>query len=239
MGGRQLAGIARILVVDDDPRYLRLIRVNLEASGYEVIAAANGTRAVELAASEAPDLVLLDVMMPDKDGYQACREIRAFSVVPIVMLTALGQTEDVVRGLDAGADDYIAKPFSAQELLARMRARLRRTPDGPLETGSVHRVGDVELDLARQRLFVRGAEVKLTPTEYRLLSELMTHAGRVLVPSHLLERVWGSAENEPQLLWQAVHRLRRKIELDPAEPTHIHTRPGIGYIFLAGVPDDA
>jgi len=152
------------------------------------------------------------------------------------MRTALGRTENVVQGLDAGADDYIAKPFSAQELLARIRARLRATARathaGAGQNQGVRRVGDVELDLVSQRLFVRGEEVHLTPTEHRLLSELMTHAGRVLVPSLLLERVWGSENNDPQVLWQAVHRLRRKIESDPSEPVYIHTRPGIGYIFL-------
>jgi two-component system, OmpR family, KDP operon response regulator KdpE len=224
---------SRILVVDDKPRYLRLIEVNLKASGYEVITTDNGASAVELAATATPDLILLDIMLPRKDGYQACREIRAFSTVPIIMLTALGQTNDVVKGLNAGADDYICKPFSAQELLARIRARLRRVyqiPEREIET--VYRMGGIELDLSRQRLFVRGDEVHLTPTEYRLITELATNAGRVLVPGYLLEHVWGSEGNEPQLVWQAIHRLRRKIELDPGDPVYIQTRPGIRYIFL-------
>ena len=149
------------------------------------------------------------------------------------MLTALGQTEDVVRGLNAGADDYICKPFSAQELLARIRARLRRVRQTPQqEAETVYRIGGAELDLTRRRLFVRGEEVQLTPTEYRLITELMTNAGRVLVPGYLLEQVWGSEDNEPQLVWQAIHRLRRKIEPDPGDPVYIQTRPGIGYIFL-------
>jgi two-component system KDP operon response regulator KdpE len=220
-------------VVDDKPRYLRLIEVNLKASGYEVITTDNGASAVELAATETPDLILLDIMLPQKDGYQACLEIRAFSAVPIIMLTALGQTDDVVRGLNAGADDYICKPFSAQELLARIRARLRRVYQIPQqEAETVYRMGGVELDLTRRRLFVREEEVHLTPTEYRLITELITNAGRVLVPGYLLEHVWGSEENEPQLVWQAIHRLRRKIERDPGNPVCIQTRPGIGYIFL-------
>ncbi|MCJ7551080.1 MAG: response regulator transcription factor [Anaerolineae bacterium] len=227
------AGQSRILVVDDKPRYLRLIKVNLEASGYEVITTDNGAGAVDLAATETPDLILLDIMLPHKDGYQACREIRAFSGVPIIMLTALGQTDDVVKGLNAGADDYICKPFSAQELLARIRARLRRVHQTPQqETETVYRIGGAELDLTRRRLFVRGDEVHLTPTEYRLVTELISNAGRVLVPGYLLEQVWGSEENEPQLVWQAIHRLRRKIERDPSDPVYIQTRPGIGYIFL-------
>lgn len=224
---------SRILVVDDKPRYLRLIKVNLEASGYQVITADNGASAVELAATETPDLILLDIMLPHKDGYQACREIRAFSAVPIIMLTALGQTDDIVRGLNAGADDYIPKPFSAQELLARIRARLRRAHQvSQHEIETVHRIGGVELDLTRKRLFVRGEEVHLTPTEYRLIVELVTNAGRVLIPGYLLEQVWGSEDNGPQLIWQAIHRLRRKIERDPANPVYIQTRPGIGYVFL-------
>ena len=227
------SGQSRILVVDDKPRYLRLIEVNLKASGYEVITTDNGASAVELAATETPDLILLDIMLPQKDGYQACREIRAFSAVPIIMLTALGQTDDVVRGLNAGADDYICKPFSAQELLARIRARLRRVYRIPQqEAETVYRMGSVELDLTRRRLFVREEEVHLTPTEYRLITELIINAGRVLVPGYLLEHVWGSEENEPQLVWQAIHRLRRKIEPDPGDPVYIQTRPGIGYIFL-------
>ncbi len=224
----------RILVVDDEARYVRLIRVNLEASSYEVITAEDGSEAVELAAEKQPDLILLDIMLPRMNGYAACAEIRRFSNVPIIMLTALGQTVDIVKGLDAGADDYICKPFSAQELLARIRARLRRSGLEPDDVEAVREVGDIRLDLASHRLYVRGEEVHLTPTEFRLLAELVTHAGRVLVPSYLLERVWDTQQDEPHLLWQTVHRLRQKIEQDPTNPEHIQTRPGIGYIFLAG-----
>lgn len=224
----------RILVVDDEARYVRLIRVNLEASGYEVITAEDGSEAVALAAEKQPDLILLDIMLPRMNGYTACAEIRRFSSVPIIMLTALGQTVDIVKGLDAGADDYICKPFSAQELLARIRARLRRSGLEPDDVEAVREVGDIRLDLASHRLYVRGEEVHLTPTEFRLLAELVTHAGRVLVPSYLLERVWDTQQDEPHLLWQTVHRLRQKIEQDPTNPEHIQTRPGIGYIFLAG-----
>lgn len=224
----------RILVVDDEARYVRLIRVNLEASGYEVITAEDGSEAVELAAEKQPDLILLDIMLPRMNGYAACAEIRRFSNVPIIMLTALGQTVDIVKGLDAGADDYICKPFSAQELLARIRARLRRSGLEPDDVEAVREVGDIRLDLASHRLYVRGEEVHLTPTEFRLLAELVTHAGRVLVPSYLLERVWDTQQDEPHLLWQTVHRLRQKIEQDPTNPEHIQTRPGIGYVFLAG-----
>jgi len=223
----------RVLVVDDEPRYVRAIKVNLEASGYSVITASEGETAVKLAANQAPDLVLLDVRMPGWDGYEVCRRIREFSSVPIIMLTALAEAADKVKGLDVGADDYVTKPFSADELMARVRAALRRVDlDRRPETRANFESGDLLLDFEQQRVFVRGEEVKLTATEYRLLFELVQGAGRVLVPSYLLENVWGIGYvGENRLLWQAVHRLRRKIERDPQQPDLIQTRPGIGYIF--------
>jgi DNA-binding response OmpR family regulator len=222
-----------ILVVDDEPRYIRAIQINLEASGYEVITARDGQTAIELAAGEEPDLILLDIRMGGLDGYEVCRRIREFSAVPIIMLTALAEDADKVAGLDVGADDYVTKPFSADELLARVRAVLRRVElSERQDPSSTFQAGDLLVDLARQRVFVRGQEVNLTPTEYRLLCELVRQAGRVLVPEYLLEKVWGIGyEGENRLLWQAVHRLRRKIEHDPRNPRHIQTRPGIGYVF--------
>ncbi|NIO69846.1 MAG: response regulator [Anaerolineae bacterium] len=226
-------GKVRILVVDDEPRYVRAIQINLEASGYEVLAARDGQTAIELAASEEPDLILLDIRMLGLDGYEVCRRIREFSAVPIIMLTALAEDADKVKGLDMGADDYVTKPFSADELLARVRAVLRRVElserQNPCPT---FQAGDLLVDFARQRVFAFGQEANLTPTEYRLLCELVRQAGRVLVPEYLLEKVWGMGyEGENHLLWQAVHRLRRKIERDPRNPKYIQTRPGIGYVF--------
>jgi DNA-binding response OmpR family regulator len=223
---------ARILVVDDDPRYVKLVRVNLEPSGYEVVTANTGQMAIDLAAERDLDLILLDIMMPGLDGYQTCKEIRRFSQVPVIMLTALGHTDSLVRGLDAGADDYIAKPFSAQELLARIRALLRRAEINSGEEPPDHRPRRVTLDTASHRVYVRGEEVHLTNTEYRLLSELVTHAGRVLVQSYLLDRIWDADEGAAHLLWQTIHRLRQKIEPDPSDPQFIQNRPGIGYIYL-------
>jgi len=224
---------AHILVVDDEARYVRAIRFNLEASGYEVTTAQDGETAIALVGDGAPDLVLLDVKMPGMDGLEVCRRIREFSAVPIIMLTALAQDTDKVKGLDTGADDYVTKPFSAEELLARVRAALRRADLGRHpETPPLFEAGDLRVDFARQRVFVSDQEVDLTPTEYRLLSELVRQAGRVLVPEHLLAKVWGVGyEGETSLVWQAIHRLRRKIEPDAKSPQYIQTKPGIGYIF--------
>lgn len=223
----------RILVTDDEPKYVRALQVNLEASGYEVLTAQDGLAAVELAASERLDLIMLDIKMPGLDGYETCRRIREFSAVPIIMLTALAEDADKVKGLDAGADDYVTKPFSADELLARVRAVLRRAElSGQKEDQLTFQAGDLMVDFAQRRVFITDQEVDLTPTEYRLLCELVKQPGRVLVPEYLLEKVWGVGyEGETRLLWQAIHRLRQKIERDPRNPEYIHTKPGIGYIF--------
>ena len=222
-----------VLVVDDEPRYVRAIQVNLEASGYEVLTASTGQQAVEAAASSDPDLILLDIRMPGLDGYQTCQQLREFSRAPIIMLTALAETADKVKGLDVGADDYVTKPFSADELLARVRAVLRRAePVEPLSASPTFQYGDLLVDFVQRRVIVGGQGVRLTPTEYRLLCELIRRAGQILVPEHLLETVWGVGyEQEERLLRQAIHRLRRKIERDPRDPRYIQTRPGVGYLF--------
>ena len=223
-----------VLVADDEPRYVRAIQVNLEASGYKVLAAQDGQMAMELAVNEEPDLIILDIRMPGLDGYEVCQRIREFSTVPIIMLTALAEDADKVKGLDVGADDYVTKPFSAEELLARVRSVLRRVELSEREEPHpTFQAGDLLVDFARQRVFVCGQEVELTATEYRLLCELVKQPGRVLVPEYLLEKVWGLGyEGENHLLWQAVHRLRRKIEHDPQGPRYIQTRPGLGYAFV-------
>lgn len=229
----------RILIIDDDPRYVRLIRLNLEGSGYSVLTGSNGVEAIEIAARHNPALILLDIDMPGKDGFAACREIRQFSDVPIIMLTALDQVEFIIRGLDAGADDYVTKPLDINELLARIRARLRRSDVPNSEMQPVLRFEGLKLELDRGRVFVRDTEVHLTPTEYRLLVAFATRAGKILVPDQLLRAGWNSAEHEPNLLWQAIHRLRQKIEVDPSNPQYIQTRAGIGYVFIASrLPGD-
>jgi two-component system KDP operon response regulator KdpE len=225
----------RILVVDDEPRYVRAIQVNLEASGYQVLTARDGQTALELAAREKPDLILLDIRMPGLDGYTACSRIREFSTAPIIMLSALADSPDKVKGLDTGADDYVTKPFSADELLARVRAALRRVEllERP-ELEPTFQADDLVVDFSQQRVFMSGQEIKLTSTEYRLLCELVKHAGRVLVPEYLLEKIWGGeCVGDNRLLWQVIHRLRRKIEHDPQAPQYIQTRPGLGYVFVS------
>jgi len=224
----------RILVADDEPKYVWAIQTNLEARNYEVLTAADGQQAVQLAADEQPDLILMDIKMPVLNGYEACRRIREFSTAPIIMITAMAEETDKVRGLDLGADDYVTKPFSVPELLARVRAALRRIefaegvpPDSNFEAG------ELRVDFAQHRVFVRGQEVELTPTEYRLLCELAKQPGRILVPNYLTERVWGPGyEDGDKLIRQAIHRLRRKIESDPRNPEYIRTRSGLGYVFL-------
>ena len=227
----------RILVVDDEPRYVRAIQITLEVSGYEVLAARDGATAIELAVTEEPDLIILDIRMPGMDGYEVCRRIREFSKVPIIMLTALAEDADKVKGLDTGADDYVTKPFSADELLARVRAALRRAElSEHKEPSPVFEAGDLRVDLVLQQVSVCGQEVHLSPTEYRLLCELVKQAGRVLVPDYLLEKVWGMGyEGENRLLRLAIHRLRRKIEPDPRNPEYVQTRPSLGYVFT--LPD--
>lgn len=223
-----------ILVVDDEPRYLRLVEVNLLTENYVVQTAADGQQAVEMVAKDMPDLILLDVMMPVMDGFTACERIREFSSVPIIIVTAKGEERDRVRGLDAGADDYIVKPFSAHELLARVRAVLRRaerqTADAFHEPTFKHL--DLEIDLPRAQVLVAEKEVALTATEYRLLQTFAASLGRVLSPEHLLTTVWGPEySDDKEILWVCLSRLRQKIEADPKNPAHIVTRQGIGYLM--------
>jgi len=223
-----------ILVVDDEPRYLSLVQINLETAGYSVITAMDGQQAVDGVANKKPDIVLLDVMMPVMDGFTACERIREFSSVPIIILTAKGEERDRVRGLDAGADDYIVKPFSAQELLARVRAVLRRAERDTIEGfhQPLFKHHELEIDLAKAQVKVGENEVSLTATEYRLLQTLANSIGVVQSPEDLLTTVWGPEyRDDKEILWVCLSRLRQKSEPDPKNPVHILTRQGIGYFI--------
>ena len=227
---------ARVLVVDDEPRYVRWIALTLQGSGYRVLEAVDGVSALELTALNTPDLILLDVGLPGLDGLEVCRRVRTFSTVPIIMLTARAAEADKVAGLDAGADDYLGKPFGPPELLARVRAALRRARYAQAPASEpVFRHEELEIDYARCEVRRRDALIALTPTEYRLLVHLAREAGRVILPDELLVAVWGPEyRDEPQHVRLYISRLRRKIETDPDQPRHVLTKPGIGYLF-AGV----
>jgi DNA-binding response OmpR family regulator len=221
----------RILVVDDEPRYIRLMEANLSSEGFQVLKATNGQEAVETVAEQRPDLVLLDIMMPILDGFTACERIREFSNVPIIVVTAKGEERDRVRGLDLGADDYIVKPFSATELLARVRSVLRRAHNsGSVFQQSVFNHGNLRIDFARAEVFRDDKMVFLSATEYRLLLQMARNIGRVLPSEQLLSDVWGAEyRDDKEILWVSISRLRQKLEDDPRNPVHIVTRPGLGY----------
>jgi len=221
----------RILIADDESKYVYAFQILLQDEGYETLTAPDGLAAVESAAREAPQLILLDVRMPKLDGFEACRRIRAFSMVPIIMLTARAEKRDVIEGLAAGADDYVTKPFNIDELLARMRAALRRAGYGaPPSTEPVFQAGDLRVNFVSRRVFIAQREVHLTSTEYKLLCELIRAAGRIVPPEVILENVWGpDRAGENQLIPQVIHRLRQKLEADPSAPRMIVTQPGQGY----------
>jgi DNA-binding response OmpR family regulator len=220
----------RILIVDDEPRYLRLMEANLTTEDYEIIKATNGQEAVDKVASHQPDLVLLDIMMPVLDGFAACERIREFSMVPIIMVTARGEENARVRGLDLGADDYIIKPFSATELLARVRAVLRRVKTSGGTQQAVFHHGRLKIDFARAEVFRNERIVYLSATEYRLLLQFAHNLGQVLSSEDLLKNVWGLEYREDkEILWVSISRLRQKLEDDSKNPIHIVTRSGLGY----------
>jgi DNA-binding response OmpR family regulator len=220
-----------ILVVDDEPRYVRLMEANLTSEGYQVLKALNGQEAVEIVAESHPDLVLLDIMMPGVDGFVACERIREFSNVPIIVVTAKGEERDRVKGLDLGADDYIVKPFSATELLARVRSVLRRAQNsGSVFQQPIFTHGSLRIDFARAEVFRDDKMIFLSATEYRLLLQLARNLARILPSEQLLSDVWGSEyRDDKEILWVSISRLRQKLEEDPKNPIHIVTRPGLGY----------
>jgi DNA-binding response OmpR family regulator len=222
-----------ILIVDDEPRYLRLLEVNLKTEGYTVVTAADGLQAIEVFSAQSVDLILLDIMMPRLDGFATCQRIREFSNVPIIMLTAKGEEQDRVKGLDLGADDYLVKPFSATELLARVRAVLRRAQI-PTEHGQerffTHE--NLKIDFARAEVWRDDQPVSLSATEYRLLLQFAHNIGKILTSEDLLTSVWGPEyKADKEILWVSIARLRQKLEDDAHTPRQVVTRSGLGYFM--------
>lgn len=221
-----------ILVVDDEERMVRFIRLNLEQDGFQVVEAFTGQQAMDKLRQSLPDLVLLDVMLPDFDGFEVLRLIRENNEVPVIMLTAKGEEDDRVRGLELGADDYVTKPFSPRELTSRVRAVLRRT-ESASTTGVIEVDERLKIDFDRRQVWVEGELVKLRPTEYRLLYHLVQNAGWVITHDQILAKVWGyEYQDEPHYVRLYVNYLRQKLEEDPADPKYILTERGVGYRFV-------
>ena len=224
----------KILVVDDEKRMVRFIQLNLEQDGFQVVTAYNGKEALEQVRTQLPDLVLLDIMMPDINGFEVLKKIREVSNVPVIMLTAKGEEDDRIQGLELGADDYITKPFSPRELVSRIRAVLRRTKTFQEDQVDVIEVDDrLTIDFSRREVWVEGEKVDLRPTEYRLLYHLVKNAGWVNTHEQLLSKVWGfEYQDEPHYVRLYVNYLRKKLEEDPSNPKYILTERGVGYRFL-------
>jgi two-component system KDP operon response regulator KdpE len=223
-----------ILVVDDEERMARFIRLNLEHDGFQVVEAYRGLEAVQKLRDVMPDVIILDVMLPDMDGFEVLRMVREISQVPVIMLTAKGEEDDRVRGLELGADDYVTKPFSPRELVSRVRAVLRRTESAGFVSRDVYQIDDrLKIDFGRREVWLEGKLVKLRPTEYRLLYHLVQNAGWVMTYDQLLSKVWGyEYRDEPHYVRLYVNYLRQKLEEDPANPKYILTERGVGYRFV-------
>lgn len=225
---------ASVLVVDDEPRILDIIRLTLERAGFDVFEAEDGYTALEKARQIIPDIVLLDLMLPDMDGYEVLKEIRSVSNVPVIILTVKADEADKVRGLELGADDYITKPFGHRELVSRIKAVLRRAEVGaPTGNGQIRVDDHLTVDFDKREVLVRGERIRLRPTEYRLLNHLMNSSGKLLSHDALLSRVWGREyRDDTQLLRLYITYLRQKIEPDPSHPKYIINERGLGYRFV-------
>ncbi len=224
---------ARVLVVDDEPQIRRFLRLGLEGHGYEVLEATDAREGLRMAVARQPELLILDLGLPDRDGLDVLAELRGWSTIPVLVLSARGREAEKVRAFDLGADDYVVKPFGMAELLARVKAALRRRRAGAA-TEPVFRVGGLEVDLGRRAVLVDGAPVRLSPKQYRLLQALVAHAGKVLTHGQLLNEVWGPAHREDiQYLRVFVRKLRARLEADPARPRYLLTELGVGYRLCA------
>jgi len=221
---------AKVLIVDDESQIRRVLRTTLTSQGYTVAEAKSGDEALELIRQERPDLILLDVNMPGRSGLETCREVRSNSDIPIIMLTVRNTERDKVQALDVGADDYVVKPFGSEELMARIRAALRRT--APAEALPPFASGDLKIDFAKRSVMVKGVAVRLTPKEFELLHHLVANQGKAQSHRRLLQAVWGpDYGEETEYLRVFINQLRKKIEPDPRHPRYIHTEPWVGYRF--------
>lgn len=228
---------AKILIVDDEPQIIRVLRTALSTQGYIVRIAANGVEGADIALEWKPDLVITDVSMPEMNGVELCRELRANSDVPIIVLSVRDKEHMKVEALDAGADDYVTKPFSIQELQARVRAQLRRTLSEPPEVQAVIELGDFRIDIPQHRVTIRGSDIHLTPKQFDLLVCFAQHPGKVMTHRALLQAVWGTHADQPEYLRVNIGQLRKKIEVSE-EPRYILTEPWVGYRFRPTGSDD-
>jgi two-component system KDP operon response regulator KdpE len=220
-----------VLVVDDEAPIRRFLKAALEAQGIKVLEATTGTQALGLAASHNPDIILLDLGLPDVDGLEVIKRLREWSHTPILVISARGKDTEKVAGLDAGADDYLAKPFSVEELSARLRVAMRHLTQSRLgKDEPIFQTGDLQVDLARRMVWVGAREIHLTPIEFRLLAVLVRYSGKVLTHRQLLKEVWGhTGDEQAHYLRNYIHTLRHKLEADPARPVYLRTEPGVGY----------
>jgi two-component system KDP operon response regulator KdpE len=223
-----------VVLIEDESQIRRFLRATLTGQGYRLFEVATGADALVEVAQRQPDVVILDLGLPDLDGLEVIRRLREWSAVPIIVLSARGQERDKVAALDAGADDYVSKPFSASELLARVRVSLRHAAGAAHEDSAAFKVGELQVDLLRRHVSVAGVEVKLTPIEYKLLSTLVRHVGKVVTHQHLLREVWGpSHQDQAHYVRVYMAHLRHKLEAEPARPRYLLTEPGVGYRLAA------
>ncbi len=226
----------KILVVDDEPAILRFLRPSLTENGFTVIEATNGRAALELAAAKKPAVILLDLSLPDMDGLEVLKRLRAWSAAPVIVVSARGEEADKIAGLDRGADDYLTKPFGVEELLARIRVAVRHAERSARDPEPVYRHGDLKIDLAARRIWLGRKEARLSPLQFVLLAALARNAGRVVTQKLLLGEIWPEGGTTPEALRILVHQLRHRIERDPVRPRHLKTEAGIGYRLEA--PED-